>query len=388
MSDPKTYKNLLDPQGHLTDKGIKAFVTGKLSDIDKANVDEHIATCEMCADAVEGATLLHKENALDTSIESINQKIDERTKPDRRKVIPMWNRYLSAAAVLIVLFGITLVTNQYVLNNSNDGLAEQVTETTDKEESSTPDTEEVYTESSDETVSEETIEVNVDQERTLDKTQDENMDEAPQPADKPESPSISNNVLDKSTPTIIEQNEMEEPSEDTYTFEWQEENDIANGNANTSNDEHDIVNDEFADTEEVTTSKQRSNVDQKKQNIKDEDIESIGSAPKTESDNIYSSGYISTDVAKGPFNDTTLSEYLNNFTLSDSLSNKGVTGIVKVQIVLNTIGWIKSVTIVESLSDDIDAEVIQYLESMPQSLIDKQLLINKGRPFDVKITVP
>jgi len=97
-------------------ENMKAYLKNELSDKDMHKVEEHLQSCDFCAEAIE--TLQEKGN-LDlhfTAIEKLQQKVDERVKTPL--LIPKKKRnsffYMAAAAAVMLFFGISYI---FILNN-------------------------------------------------------------------------------------------------------------------------------------------------------------------------------------------------------------------------------------------------------------------------------
>ena len=103
----KTNKLFL-PDGCLTGYALEHFLAGDLNKSNRQLVEQHLTTCEMCRDAVEGYRSEHIHKIPDDLNEKIQSKItninnNTINKPlIHRKIIP----YISLAATLILFIGL------------------------------------------------------------------------------------------------------------------------------------------------------------------------------------------------------------------------------------------------------------------------------------------
>lgn len=123
MSSNTTYHHLFDADGDLTRETILAYVWGSLSDTDRQLVEQHLAGCEMCRDAVEGIGAMESFGRADDAIDTAQANIDSLVKRRKKRIVPMWLRVGRVAAVLLVLIGAVVGVNRYMLQN-NEGIAE------------------------------------------------------------------------------------------------------------------------------------------------------------------------------------------------------------------------------------------------------------------------
>lgn len=343
MSEPTKHITAFDPQGHLTDKGIQAFVAGNLSATDKALADRHLAECDMCTDAVEGISLFSNTDALSKSIAHIHQRIDERVGV-KKKIIPMWSRYLSAAAVLLVLFGLVWVTNQYVLNQQSMDLA---LETPQQEKEVTVLEDSLY----EEDLESDPIENDgITNESTV-------VEE--------ETNSATNQPVNNTEPALAKPTTEQKIKKNTPEVFEQEVADNIDVGATDDGSNKPIV---IAELEEEPASIETAPKTTSKRN--DANNVLMGeTAPADEAVEDVSSTKISADYYAGSIQDTTLAQYVSYFTLSDSIANLGYKGNVVAQIELNKKGTIKTVAILKGIAPVIDKEVIEHLKLTPQSAL-------------------
>jgi TonB family protein len=114
------------PDGCLTGFALEHFLAGDLNKSNRQLVEQHLATCEMCRDAVEGYRSEHIQVILDDLNEKIQSRITNvnKNKIDdtltHRKIIP----YISLAASLILLVGLFFMFRK-ITNMHTKLIAEQ-----------------------------------------------------------------------------------------------------------------------------------------------------------------------------------------------------------------------------------------------------------------------
>ncbi len=114
----KNIKNkLFLPDGCLTDYALEHFLEGDLSNDNRRLIEQHMETCDLCRDAVEGFRSLGIHNIPSDLKELIRLKVDENSKirlVRHHKLIS----YISLAATLLVLVGLFFIFRKIVLPDS------------------------------------------------------------------------------------------------------------------------------------------------------------------------------------------------------------------------------------------------------------------------------
>lgn len=90
----------------LTDDEIMRYVTGKMSRSEQFNVERHLVECDLCRDAVEGAGRLPQAD-LERHASSLSRRFHDRLQTKRRFHLAGWTYGLAAAAVILVIWGIS-----------------------------------------------------------------------------------------------------------------------------------------------------------------------------------------------------------------------------------------------------------------------------------------
>ena len=107
------YNQLFNPQGDLTAEALWAYTHGGLTTEEMRGAQQHIATCEMCADAAEGAAAMTNKELYFNNINLLNSKIDERVEEKKKRVFAWGYQRLAIAALLLLLIGVSFVWFNY-----------------------------------------------------------------------------------------------------------------------------------------------------------------------------------------------------------------------------------------------------------------------------------
>ncbi|MCB0804730.1 MAG: zf-HC2 domain-containing protein, partial [Bacteroidales bacterium] len=105
---------LFTPSGCLTAETLSRYHNGTLSGDEKARVDSHLDSCELCRDALEGLALMAEPEKIHEIISEVNQNLRKglnATKPEVKR-ISVWWMYGSAAAIALILFGLLFWLNE------------------------------------------------------------------------------------------------------------------------------------------------------------------------------------------------------------------------------------------------------------------------------------
>ncbi|HNV81799.1 MAG: TonB family protein [Tenuifilaceae bacterium] len=82
-----------------------AYLQGRLTGVEMNRVERHLAVCPMCADELEGLSLLDSPQSMDAMVERVHRAIDEKVGTTPRRIgVPF---YLKIAAALLVLISIS-----------------------------------------------------------------------------------------------------------------------------------------------------------------------------------------------------------------------------------------------------------------------------------------
>jgi anti-sigma factor RsiW len=100
------FENILDHQDCIPEEKLLAYIDGRLTPQEANRVEQHLADCEFCSDALEGLKMLDPGRTREI-VSELNKKIDQRLQPtESGKVIPVFSFYrIAAIIVLVTLFG-------------------------------------------------------------------------------------------------------------------------------------------------------------------------------------------------------------------------------------------------------------------------------------------
>ena len=126
-----TYK-IFTPSGCLSLEALKRYQSKALSADELNLVEDHINTCELCADASEGINQMSDKNKLESIVSEINNNLKKGLKEEeissKPAVFLTQNRimYVAAAASIIILVGLFSYF-QFFMNQAEQlGLAEEI----------------------------------------------------------------------------------------------------------------------------------------------------------------------------------------------------------------------------------------------------------------------
>ena len=95
---------------------LRKYVQGELSGKELRSFEEHLASCEMCSDEVEGMAFINNPEKIEADVTFLKQQIDSKLATDAApKTIPM---YLKIAAAVLFLFAVSFIVYVIINNNS------------------------------------------------------------------------------------------------------------------------------------------------------------------------------------------------------------------------------------------------------------------------------
>ncbi len=101
-------KNIYQHTECLTDKMLIGYHKNELLPKEMNMVENHLIDCEMCRDVLDGISEMKNIDKLPIIVETLNQKIDEKTS-NRRKLIGFRKlKYIGLAASIIILVGLSI----------------------------------------------------------------------------------------------------------------------------------------------------------------------------------------------------------------------------------------------------------------------------------------
>ncbi len=150
MSDE--LKNIFNNSACLTQNEMLDYLAGRLHGDRLRKAELHIADCELCADAIEGLSLL-TEPEQHTSIENLENRLKERVK-EKSVILVLFQRAMAIAAILLLVMGGAFYLNN-VISKKQSQVAQNIkTEKIDSEKSSGKKSEETVVTKNDSGVTE------------------------------------------------------------------------------------------------------------------------------------------------------------------------------------------------------------------------------------------
>lgn len=369
MSAPNTYNHLFDTQGHLTEQSLKQYATGHVTDEERSAIEQHTAVCEMCADTAEGLGMFADENTLQTHITNIHQRVDERTQK-QHKVVPFYRRYLSAAAVVLILFGVAWSTSTYFFTYETQDLAEApLIEATETVEEHSTDEQAPNNDGANNT--------ELDKDNSLSKTNKSTNEPA---EEETSTQTVSNNSLFKAEDLINANSEQGDPAGDVPTGGARTDTDTYQWNAAPAVTQAEPSVTEAADDDKVQAvthtvePTEFENLGYFSDEIEEVEVE----------DELLSKQTQDRSSSTGISPRTMLDKFLKDFTPSSASTDKDITGTVKATISFNRKGQVKEVVVTEGLNERIDKEVIEYLEKIPTEVLPNKSL----KELKVEVPIP
>lgn len=140
MSESNKHIDLFTKSGCLTTEALKGHISESLSDLEKDRVQNHLDSCELCSDALEGLQLISDPNKVDTIVSEIKKNL-KKTLPDSgttqstkfKKQTRLY--YYAVAASIVILMGFYF----YLQNNfNNESAVQSVSQVVELEEKSIP----------------------------------------------------------------------------------------------------------------------------------------------------------------------------------------------------------------------------------------------------------
>jgi TonB family protein len=126
MNDDKNIKGLFNVSGCLTTETMLKFLDEKLPQDESSIVQNHLESCELCADALEGFSTVTDRVSILTTLESINREITEKVSQSstqkqlaQKKTKNLWV-YGSVAASIGLLIGLYFIFNQINTQTSSE----------------------------------------------------------------------------------------------------------------------------------------------------------------------------------------------------------------------------------------------------------------------------
>ncbi len=123
MSRKNKHSELFNSNGCLSQHAIEKHISGQLSDEELHAVREHVSSCELCADALEGASLMMSAGGYSKRIDQMHRTDWRRSQRSGGKSRRLYYGLSSVAASLILLFGLFFIFRmQKIFNDGADKL--------------------------------------------------------------------------------------------------------------------------------------------------------------------------------------------------------------------------------------------------------------------------
>lgn len=126
MNDDKNIKGLFNVSGCLTTGTMLKFLDEQLSQDESSIVQNHLGSCELCTDALEGFSTVTDRASILKTLETINRKITEKVSQSstqkqlaEKKTRNLWV-YGSVAASIGLLIGLYFIFNQINTQTSSE----------------------------------------------------------------------------------------------------------------------------------------------------------------------------------------------------------------------------------------------------------------------------
>lgn len=134
MSKSNKHIDLFTTSGCLTKDALKRYSSDQLTNLQKEEVDGHLASCELCSDALEGLQLLSDPQKLDKAVLEINENLKITLTKQQSKKETFQNRffYIGAAASIIILIGFSYYLQDSLSPKSEIQSISQVVEMEEK----------------------------------------------------------------------------------------------------------------------------------------------------------------------------------------------------------------------------------------------------------------
>lgn len=126
------YQNILSDSECLSQEQANAYLADNLSREEKYRIEQHLISCQLCRDEIEGLLLMNDKENLPKIIAQLNSKIEKRIKRENQSAIlrikksPDFRikRILAIAAAVVLLFSIGYFVRFSMLTKSDEQIAE------------------------------------------------------------------------------------------------------------------------------------------------------------------------------------------------------------------------------------------------------------------------
>jgi hypothetical protein len=109
-------RHILENSDCISEQALKRYAFDHSTGDEKRQIELHLAGCEICSDMVEGMRLFKRQEAFEHDLEELQQKLNGGGKV--RGLHP-YRRYLSIAAVMLLILGSALFISRQMSQNSH-----------------------------------------------------------------------------------------------------------------------------------------------------------------------------------------------------------------------------------------------------------------------------
>jgi len=125
MSESNIHIDLFTKSGCLTTEALKGYISDVFSDLEKDRIKNHLNSCELCSDALEGLQLISDSHKIDLIVSEIKENL-EKTLPNSKgtqsekfkKQTRLY--YFAVAASVLILIGVFSYFRFYWQNQNSE----------------------------------------------------------------------------------------------------------------------------------------------------------------------------------------------------------------------------------------------------------------------------
>ncbi len=356
---------------------MKEYMNGTLSEADKASVEQHLAGCLFCSEAMEGLGTVGDHNKTSQAVNDIDSRVDDIVnkqvnikRPEIRRIDKTW-MYISAAATVLALVG--LFTLYKLQDQPVDNMISEHISSTDKQKNT------------------ETTNKKIIQEPTGDDSRKNKQSETTPPITN--NKTIAVESVDVNTPENIEQTSKATKPAIKKGDEMVEEKLLQN---DLEEEAPEMANDVTAGQDDVSEEKQEIAVvgygAMKKGSIKRKEsasnnTTSVRSSPVpnafSEEDEIF---YKLEEMPrfKGGGKNVFKQYVQENIRYPEDAVAKGKEGTVLVKFTVTREGNIENVEVTDGIYPSLDKQAVRVISASPKWSPG----IQNGKPVDVRFIFP
>lgn len=141
MSELKKHIDLITNSGCLTTEALKGYYTDKLSVLEKVQVKDHLDSCELCSDALEGFELMTDPDKINSIVSEINENLQSSYVKNieilqiKKSKLQTRLLYFAAAASVLLLIGLYFFLPNYV---NDESVSQSISQVVDLDKKSIP----------------------------------------------------------------------------------------------------------------------------------------------------------------------------------------------------------------------------------------------------------